>query len=650
MVTARPQVTVQPGSGFGSASVDSMAMTKEGLEQDLGQLPSGEGSQNEAPFESSVEEALSGGGGFESDDFQLAPMEDAPAAPMADSWQPQEALLPSDEWSSESSAKSKQYLLVGFLGVGGVALAVIAFIAFLSWYGGNADPQDPNKDLAQGLDQPQQGAETVESEPPADSNPENEPTGQETESADPESTQTANPDAILNTTGANGDPDDDAEDPAKPQDPGAEPDPAAIGLGDPKFNVSSPFETEEDIKAQQDEEDRIRGQLSARMQQIADSILGADDWTPALPRDVKIGPAPVTAEDLQLGATFGRDPLPPVDWGQRQKQTISGVIFNAQQPLSTVLNTWTRLSGMPSRVDLNSLAGANLDVAAKLDLGKFQNSSVANISNTLAQKAKVAWQTKSDHLLLSAPEAALKSQLPESTDLSDLAENPEQIQQVLQSLGRLFPGTAKGWGVEGTTLKYDSAIIDLVTWFRAIRLIENLRVASGKTPGLTNFRLENLTVPFVQSDKLVFLDEKTKLLSVQEEPVEQAISKLCARLGVEVWFDWKALAKAGIGPETTALVTTYDRRPRNILKDFSTTLLLEFAIIDQKTIWVTSRQGYRELAQVFVIQSAGRTPEQWELLLEDQMPLVNGVGQPVVMSSFDGQHIITRCCYPKIQF
>ena len=101
---------------------------------------------------------------------------------MADSWQPQEALLPSDEWSSESSAKSKQYLLVGFLGVGGVALAVIAFIAFLSWYGGNADPQDPNKDLAQGLDQPQQGAETVESEPPADSNPENEPTGQETES------------------------------------------------------------------------------------------------------------------------------------------------------------------------------------------------------------------------------------------------------------------------------------------------------------------------------------------------------------------------------------------------------------------------------------------------------------------------------------
>lgn len=649
MVTAQPQVTVQPGS----ASVDSMAMTKEGLEQDLGQLPSGEDSQNEAPFESSVEEALSGGGGFESDDFQLAPMEDAPAAPMPDSWQPEEALLPSDEWSSESSAKSKQYLLVGFLGVGGVALAIIAFIAFLSWYGGNADPQDPNKDLAQGLDQPQQGAEPVESEPPANSDPENEPTGQEPASTDPGNTPTPNPDETSNTTGTEGDPDRDVEKPVKPQDPGAEPkepDPSAVASGDPKFNVNSPFETEDDIQAQEDEKDRIRGQLSARMQQIADSILGADDWTPALPRDVKIGPAPVTAEDLQLGATFGRDPLPPVDWGQRQKQLVSGVIFGAQQPLSTVLNTWTRLSGMPSRVDLNSLAAANLDVRAKLDLGKFQNSSVANISNALAQKANVAWQTKNDHLLLSAPEAALKSQLPDSMDLTDLAENPEQIQQVLQSLGRLFPGTAKGWSAEGTTLKYDSAIIDLVTWFRAIRLIENLRVASGKAPGLTNFRPENLTVPFVQSDKLVFLDEKTKLLSVQEEPVEQAISKLCAQLGVEVWFDWQALAKAGIGPETTALVTTYDRTPRNILKDFSTTLLLEFAVIDQKTIWVTSRQGYRELAQVFVIQSAGRTPEQWELLLEDQMPLVNGVGQPAVLSSFDGQHIITRCCYPKVQF
>lgn len=646
MVTAQPQVTVQPGS----ASVDSMAMTKEGLEQDLGQLPSGEDAQTEAPFESSVEEALSAGGGFESDDFQLAPMEDAPAAPMPESWQPEEALLPSDEWSSESSAKSKQYLLVGFLGVGGVALAIIAFIAFLSWYGGNADPQDPNKDLAQGLDQPQQGAEPVEPETPVDSDSENEPPGQESQATDPESTQSPNPDEATSTTGADGDPHSDVEDPSKPQDTENVPDPTAVSSNAPGFNVNSPFETEDDIQAQEDEKDRIRGQLSARMQQIADSILGADDWTPALPRDVKIGPAPVTAEELQLGATFGRDPLPPVDWSQRQKQSVSGVIFGAQQPLSTVLNTWTRLSGMPNRVDLNSLAAANLDVDAKLDLGKFQNSSVANISSVLAQKANVAWQIKNDHLLLSAPEAALKSQLPDSMDLSDLAENPEQIQQVLQSLGRLFPGTAKGWSVEGTTLKYDSATIDLVTWFRAIRLIENLRVASGKPPGLSNFRPENLTVPFVQSDKLVFLDEKTKLLSVQEEPVEQAISKLFSKLGVQVWFDWQALAKAGLGPETTALVTTYDRTPRNILKDFSTTLLLEFAVIDEKTIWVTSRQGYRELAQVFVIQSAGRTPEQWELLLEDQMPLVNGVGQPAVLSSFDGKHIITRCCYPKVQF
>ncbi|MEM7477578.1 MAG: hypothetical protein AAF483_21535 [Planctomycetota bacterium] len=641
MIAAPQQITVA-NSG---APVDSMAMTKEGiapagLEEPQGELPSA----------------------FADENFQLEALEEAPPASV-ESWQPEEPILPSDEWASESSTKTKQYLLVGFMGAGGIGLAVVAFLAFMNWYSNDTGTEIADNEGAQPNEQvvgPDKSDADVDPDAQTNSGGPNSvlpsygddnygtpqdldpsPAGNGTP---PENQGDSVPDSSSNP-GESTDPNAPGNDPNS----GLLPETPATGGEAENFQVNDPFQTQADIDKEKDETERVKENLTNTTLEKFAQLLDYE-FTPTIPPSgVQMGPPPVTAEDLGLRSSFGREPLPPVDWNERREIQIPGIAISGKQTLAGVINTWTHAVGMPTRVSLDSLAAANLDRNQTVELGRFKNTTAANLSEKLAGAVEAQWIARSDHLQLRGSDDKARQLLPEDFDLAELTESPDLLQGMLANLDKLFPGTAKGWSLDGTKLKYDATLIDSVTWFRAIRLLENLRVAAGKTPGLEGYSPASLTVAFVQQQQLDYLDRQLSIFTVQEGPVGQAISRVGRSVGVNIWFDWPSLAKVGIGPGTTGLITTYKRTPRQIFTNYIDEFKLVFAIVDEKTLLVTSQEGYRTQPQLFVLKANGRTAEQWAQQLEDEVPLnEQGTGALVVFQSFDGGHIITRCCWPRI--
>ncbi|HBE70243.1 MAG TPA: hypothetical protein DDW52_19005, partial [Planctomycetaceae bacterium] len=601
-----------------AVSVDSQAMTKEVAPStfdniDLSDLPASEpGDEYQlAP----VEEALSAGGSLAEDDA-VSGTPDAPepeAASDTTEWTPGESpLVPYDAWTSESSSRTRQFLLIGVLGFTGVLLSVVGFFAFLSWYN-KPDTDEVAGDPAQAetivspepgtpsLDDTRDATDTAQpedlTEPPPDvdasSDPESIPSDSTTESS-------SNANSVL--------PQGDAPDTGGDTDAGSA---DTGGTGEPSDTQAS-ADASETAGDDTGGSDPTAGGLPEQLKAM-ESLLRVE-IIPSI-RDEGVQPTapPVTAEELGLASTVELPPLEPVDVAQRMQASVYKLGAAEQVSLSKFLNMWTALSQIPVTVDFGSLASTGVDRDAMLALPPpsqpFSAATMQSVLEQTTEPLKLTTQVVDNTFIRLSGQDRL-SELPQSTSIEGLVEAAQQA-WMREFLVEFFMDDAsldasEFFEIGADALSRDEAKVNAFTWGEILRVIEKWRyLATGTTSDFVTQRPHFLADLFYDDASITKLNSVSELVSPQARPVGQIISRLADEAGMNVWFDWASLSQVGLGPSTTQAVVTYKRPLRRILADYARTYPFSIAILDGKSLWITSRKMHRSTVQVFVLPAGG---------------------------------------------
>lgn len=647
MISAPSQVRVENPDGY---PVDSMALTKEGIAPDL------------------VPEDLSHIDTPEpEDEYRLAPAtEDTPnmppvqeSEPLDSSWHTaEEPLVPSDQWTSESATRTRQYLLVGFLGASGVALAMILFMVFLRWYASRSEETSPS---------------VAQTSPPSGVGPEN-------------ATDSADSGASENDSGA-GQPlpageHNGSEDPAPPASAAEDSGDVENGTNEEATQVADrggdnlPMELPgnlsgdstsadvNDVLSKTPEGDPLAGgdaSTNAAARTVQQTLPGnLQDFAPVLTwnvqpvlTDVSVIPSapPLTAEDLGLNSGAALEAIPPLQWNVHSQTPLLGLILGDGQSLSQAINLWTHVTGVPTVVDLDSLAAAGMDLQKVPQSGKITSVSIGQAAQLLGRSLGLAAEVRENRYLeLQASREKIRDKLPTAISLEGLLSDDAEYQWLRDALVQLFPHTQGAWTIDAQGLSRDPQRVDLMTWFSVVRLLETWRKAAG-VPSPLDDEGGNLFTEFVEQAQLDFLDAEASDVSPQARPVGQALSSVCSAAGVDCWIDWPNVGALGLGPNSEALVVTNQRPLLHVLGDYADLFSLVVAIEDRHTLWVTSNRAYRSQPRLYVLPSGGQTVEQWQQRLRTLTPVTGaGIGSIDLIETPGSNFLLIRCCRPVLRF
>ena len=644
MISPPQQITVQSPD---NASVDSMAMTKEGISGDF--LQNQDTPNQPSPAEKPGQE-----------EYKLAPAsEDTPEPSQVDfqaeNWEPDDdqPLLPNESWKSEKAAKTQQVLLVSFLSIAGIGLAVVGFVLFLNWY--NKPPEMASSESSPANTEQADPANNVSNTPAT----------------------TDIPDSEINDSAANGE--DNIE---QPEDANVSPDSSGETAGDTDSTQNPSTDSPEDLDSlfQQagfgdpsEVPDALTGDptndsVSTQATAIPDALKALKAMEDIVgysaqvsfetDSDVKPGAPPVTAAELGLSTAGGRPPVPAIDYTQRSNFTLAGLIIKENTFLSESINLWVHLSGIPTLVDFDVLAAGNVN-ANKVSLSVKSDSpqTLNDLGSAFARSGGlVASPLQNRFLAFSLPEQAVTSTLPAQIALDgvlgdSLASQAEKEEWLENCLGRLVPGSSGAWRLNGDSLTYDSTAIDALTWFRTVRLLENWKMRANVETTTAAYAPDLIVQNFVEPSQIAALEHKLTRLQVQSQPVGQTLSRICADAGMSCWIDWPVVGTAGLGPMTEDLAITLNRTVGQVLADYCDRYSLTAAVLGPESIWLTTQAAYRTQTRLYVFESQGKTPEQWEERLRPLTPVsATGIGRVVVVSSPDRKFVLVRCCRPKLEF
>lgn len=669
MIAAPQRVRVESAGG---EYVDSTAMTKESIPP----APS-------TPESNSHSETLDGSetSPADAEEFRLLPIDGAPsptAPPMAGSQPPGTSewhttdmpLVPTEHWTSESSAKTKQYLTIGFIGLGGIALASLLFIVFLQWY-------SPRNQLA-----PELASSAADGQQPGGS-----PTGparlDEIPQHSSDSPSLAEADVPSSADGVTVQPPPEAtaeaitsiavRPPSSPVDAAenatvaaprrtvddlfVDPPPLSSRIEPPESPDTSvtelPDELASDDSGDQQEADPSAGaDPSANLPKQLQAFAPMLQWQvqPQLPDAVAVlAEAPVTAEDLGLPTGDDLAAQASIDWSLHSQTVLSGLIIGPQ-PLSHWMNLWTNVSGVPTTISLDSLMAANFDRDMEVSLGMVKNATISQVATQFAQSIGLqAAPRENRYLQISAPASRIQDNLPDAISLTGLVE-VEQHAWLIETLERLLPQSQGGWSVAGTELERDSRVDD-PTWFDALRLIESWRAARGAPPETEAYDPRNVVRRFQLADEMPRLETELKYVSGGPRTVGPVISQICQHAGIQAWIDWAHVGEVGLGPDTTATVITSSRPLRFALHDYAEQYSLIVAIEDERSLWITSPRAYREQVCLYAVPSEGMTVEQWGQRLRGLTPARDGTVESVIVIPTPGADVVlVRCCRPTLDF
>ena len=665
------RVEVESPSG---APVDSMAMTKEGIAPEFqpSELAPPQTFPDEYHLAPESEEA-------DSDpspeaDWQAYDEEPVPTtASNSEDWENDEPLVPTGAWESERSSKTKQYLLLGFLALASFAVATVGFFTFMSWYKSSRADSTLSQNADQNDVQSPNLRPNTDIENPSPDSPSLEGGDSETGALPPDQTQSPDsPDSGTDAEASVGNeqassgldeasPDnpktngmDNSGTPMKDLTPSELPPSLANGSFGEDIDSGSADQPLIDL-TELDRNSKIKAALpNASFQEMASAVLDYDAQFIPTHTDVLSGPPPVTAADLGLATGINRTAIPDINLGERMSVALPGVMFPDTVSLATNINSWTQISGIPTSIDLDALAAINVN-ASKSPKILVEKSTMADVVNQLASQLGLqAVAQENRFLLLTATSDDLKSSLPESYDISGLfeasAENNEWLQE---SLCRMFGKADKStWQIEGSTLTYDSTKLSLMEWMQVLRMLETWKAQLGLEllEGYSPARMVN---QFVTPDRVTNAESILPLAqyTLQEEPVGQILSRTCNAMGIDCWIDWAHVGRNGLGPATTSVAVTHQRKLKDSLADFAETYGLEFMILDPQTLWVTTTERYRQSPRLFVLPSEGKTVEQMQQSLRPLTPVDSeGIREIVVLLTPDKKNALVRCCPPHLIF
>ncbi len=617
------------------------------------------------------------------EEFHLAEIEAPPRPPLHDQavWQASAApLLPTEEWTSPRAAKSQQYLMIAFLGVSGVAVAGVLFFLFLRWYGSPTSPPLANlpSELTQTDSRPELAAGTGDAaakradsmvdarhgdlagvgDNGADEGDDSVATGADADrdldnifdNVDASGTSNEATNNVLNASdgsrtgvlaeGSIG------EEPAATTSPNGE-----------AISGSAGLDTEGSVAAG-DPQAAPQADTLALPKQLADfaPLISYDlqyvvPDTPVIPSQ-----APLTAEELGVDPNASAAATSSVDMEQRMALQLPGLIIGSRS-LSQAVNLWTHISGVPTVVNFDSLSAAGIDRNSKVRIQQVEPKRISELGAQLAQAIGGELTVQEDRFLsIGASVDAMRRSLPSAIPLSGFVDDENTAQVWLDGMmNELFPVLAGRWELVDFQLQVDKEAAtfggpELQQWFEVMRLFENWRELQGGAK-LSGLSPELLSQSLIDPQQLPALDFELSGAFPQSAPVGQALSRTCALAGLECWIDWANVSQTGLSPQSTYVVVTNKRPLRRVLGDYANNYSLAVALLDDHSLWLTSTVAYRKQSRIYVLDSAGKSVEQWQQQLRLLTPIDEaGVGKLAVLPTPDGRYVIVRCCRPSLRF
>ncbi len=561
--------------------------------------------------------------------------------------------MPTQDWSSQQTARSRQLLLVGILGISGVLFAGLLFVGFQRWYGNarkvaQADLKNtngPSNNVPEVVDQPPANDKALqldEEQLPSDTSLEtgNDDSVASNQSVSSGDTQSQSNPQTSASSGTNVEP----PMPEQPKSASNATESNDRGDGDLDSKPVDPQSTASESDQPTPEE--LPKQLEAFSRLLQANI------EPALPPEgVEVGKAPPTLEDLGLSAASDSRAAPPVDVPSQLQLKLTRLNSTASLPVSQMVNLWVQLSGIPTVVDLDSLTAAGFEfdpVSITLEDG-----SVEQLREALASHWKVRLEQPTENLpfmALYATHDDISAVLPSQISVADLLDNEEQNKWMIDTLEKLFPAMTGKWQIADGVLNSPEGV-DVPTWLWTIRVLETWRYVAKKPSQLSTLKAERFATRFAQEEKLAKVDKPLKLNSYEPIPSPQLFSRLGNAAGLDIWVDWVSVSQVGLGPSSSDLVITQGRTLRQALRSLVEKYGLIVAVENENTLWITTPVSYRQQARLFVLPSEGKTAEQWR----DELQILTPVGptntEPVqTYSTPDAQFVIVRCCRPRLQF
>ncbi len=628
------------GSPNSNAVADSSALTRESISTNVAENPP----QHDDDYRLAPEEPVDTKGptatptsAEESDAFEQS----------VSNWQPADApLVPTEDWTSASTSKTKQYLLVGILGFTGLLLAVGGFLAFLSWY--NKPTQRPAvaQDTGLGTADPSVAAPNSPVNGASDSSGGNESIGvnsgdtktsEEAANAPGEEAGPATPRDVVGDS--QGDDDPQLSDPQLGDEaalPG-DVDVAADTTSDPANSSDS-----------NDDGSQVAnlGAGNAAFEELS-SILGVNINLTIPDESVSPSEPPVTAEELGLRASVSRPPLQPANLDSQLETKLGGVVLTGDPVrLSHWVNTWVHLSGLPTVIDFDLFAAAGIPTRQDVPLPRIQNDTVGGYLKQFSSALGLeAVPREGRYCLLRPSSADLLEKLPATLSIEGIVDEAD-TQWMLGVLQRWFPEAEGKLTIESGELKFANRDNDLTTWVQIVRLIRSLRAAKiGTATG------DPLATRFVTEADVAALAQQTNVVSGQSRPVGQVLARVGRDVDLDIWIDWASVGEIGLGPSVTEAVVTHGRQASRVLTDYAIMFNLEVAIVDQQTVWLTSTKAYRSQVQSYVLPAAGKSVEQWQSelrALTPQAAAAGEVGRVQVELTPDAEFALIRSCRPRM--
>jgi hypothetical protein len=620
---APPKIHVASDQG---AEVDSYALTKDGLSSTFQASPEDNDSY---PLRetSEGEPALSSLDFSEVDDVLIQHAHGSNgSAETAANWQaPQrtpERAAPSQQWSSKSTARSRQFLIVGFLGLSSFILAGLLFAFFLKWYS--------KEDL--------QAAKPLDNKPDAiekqvdNTLPDPDPKENEPEAID----QTP----IVQPTQIDLGPTQQPE-PAKPVE-----NIGALSPTQPTPDTPSP----EPMKPPADVPPQIAELLK---------VLGEPPII-EMPRSVPVPDiAAVTESEINTGLGYATmAPVAQLSETANNRQ-VHGISIE-KKSLAPALSFWNSIVGLPTVADPLALSAADFDRNALFDIKIPSSPAVTAIDHFASSLGLKAQAVENRFWLLSLP-AADESKLPWNIKVDDIVKTKEEETWLLETFELIYPGTSASLSIGNGNLIGKPDLIDRLTWFAIVRVLENWRMQAGLPVQLSGYRSENLKTPFVTMDKIPALKQELDEVTSSPKNLAWLLNHHSNAVGLTCWVDWPSLEylpdrlaspQRSIGPATLRVSVTRKRPLMELLNELDFELGITCLLINEKNIWLTSHYQYRRVPDVFVLPSEDKSVDGfWSQYLRPLTPIdAAGISQVILRPTPDGKFIIAKCCWPTLQF
>lgn len=548
-------------------------------------------------------------------------------------WSPTDRASPSQEWTSEITNKKRQVLLVSAIGLSSLMVTGACFAFFLRWVN-----QSESVEVVGALQDTSVDPQLDPTFPPED------PAAQDIVStqAEDELTQPLEPLNLDSLSVSDGSLSESKDHQLTSSPPDAQSgDQLLTGGEQENLENGSTGETIDDQVASV--------ALPNRLRELAELI--GQPFEFSVPQTLAIpDKAPVTAEELGIAAKTLDKSLPPIDLhAVSNERRMSGFRLD-NISLPNAVNYLSLASGIPMTLDANSLLSANLDRKIKLNL-RLDDMTVREGLQKFALQSNLQLQAVENRYFRLFSKQPTDQQLPFQISISDLATDEGTVEWLRSLVDQYFPTISDGITAEGPMLTAQREKVDVPSWFVLVRALENWRTHRGLPSALPQYLPENLLVPFVLQDQVAGLQRPLQRMTTSPQPLASLLTSLGTDCDIDCWIDWPSLATIGLSPSTLISTTIFNRTLKSILQELAFEYGLVTVIVDQNTIWLTSKETYRHSPDLFVIASEGRAMEYWEQYFRPLTPVLSGgISKTQLLMTSDGSILFVKSCRPTLDF